>query len=219
MMRAINKLIDPIKRQIRNAIARGILTLIDDTTGLQRVQVQLMAFPQPDGSMGSEVNSDIEVMAHYAFTSVPFPSAECAYVAVGGVRAHGLVIATDDRRYRPTGLATGESMHYDDQGQQIYISRTGIVIKGAGLPVIVTDTPSVTLDTAKTVCTGTLTVEGLITGEGGIGVTGNSGTGATANITGNIVVTDGDVTVDGIAVKGHGHIDEGIGSRTSNSVE
>jgi phage baseplate assembly protein V len=126
MMRAINKLLDPVRRQIRNSIARGVLTLINDATALQRVQVRMMAFPQPDGSMGAEVSADIEVMAHYGLTSVPWPGAEAAYVSVGGVRAHGLVIAVDDRRYRLTGLETGEVALYDDLGQVVHLTRTGI---------------------------------------------------------------------------------------------
>jgi len=128
MMRSINKLLDPVKRQIRNSIARGVLNLIDDTTALQRVQIQLMAMPQPDGSMAAEINSDIEVMAHYGFTSVAHPGAEAAYVAVGGVRAHGLVIAIDDRRYRLTGLAAGEVALYDDLGQVVHLTRAGIKV-------------------------------------------------------------------------------------------
>ena len=170
MIKAINKLLDPVKRQIRNSIARGILTLIDDTTALQRVQVQMMAFPQPDGSMGAELNPDIEVMAHYAFTSVPFAGAEAAYISVGGVRAHGLVIATDDRRFRPTDLAPGESKHYDDQGQFIYLSRAGIVISGAGLPITITDTPSLTVNASDQVVLNTplLQVNGQIVATGNV---------------------------------------------------
>jgi len=203
MIRAINKLLDPVRRQVRNSIARGVLTLINDATALQRVQVQLMAYPQPDGSIAAEISPDIEVMAHYGFTCAPFPGAEAAYVAVGGVRAHGLVIATDDRRHRPVGLLPGESMHYDDQGQRIYISRAGIVIDGAGLPVTVMNTPSltvnasvsVTLNTPSVTCTGTLTVDGLITGKAGVAVSGGAG----------IAVSGGTVIADGIDLKAHVH--------------
>ncbi len=129
MIRSVNKLLDPVKRQIRNSIARGVLTLVNDAVALQQVQIQLMALPQPDGSIAAEIGSDIEVMGHYGLTSVPFPGAEAAYVSVGGVRAHGLVIAVDDRRYRLTGLAAGEVALYDDQGQVVHLTRTGILVQ------------------------------------------------------------------------------------------
>jgi len=63
--------------------------------------------------------------------------------------------------------------------------------------------PSVTLDTPETNCTGVLNVAGLITGSGGIAVSG--GTGAAATITGNVAITGGDVTADGIGLKPHHH--------------
>ena len=194
MIRAINKLLDPVRRQIRNSIARCVLSLINDSPALQRVQVQLMAFPQPDGSMAAELISDIEVMAHYGFTSVPFAGAEAAYLSVGGVRAHGLVIATDDRRYRPTALEPGESKHYDDQGQFIYISRAGIIISGAGLPMTITDTPSLTVNAATEVVLNTPLLQ----------------------VNGQIVAT-GNVTAGSVDLEGHVHsgVQPGSGSTST----
>ncbi len=128
MIGAINKLLDPVRRQVRNSIARGILTLIYDSDALQRVQARLMALPQPDGSIGAEIHDQIEVMAHWGFTSHPHPGAECAYLSVGGVRAHGLVIAVDDRRYRLTNLVEGEVALYDDLGQVVHLTRAGIKV-------------------------------------------------------------------------------------------
>jgi len=189
-IRGANKMLDPLRRQIRNAIARGVLTLINDSAALQQAQIQLMAFPQPDGTMGAETIDGIEVLGHYGFTSVPFSGAEAAYLAVGGVRAHGLVIAIDDRRYRPTGLRGGESQLYDDQGQKIHISRAGIVIEGAGLPVTITGTPSVTIDSPQVTLSGALTV-------------------------GNGITVTGDVVADGISLKTHTHISGGAGAKTS----
>ncbi|MEO0035719.1 MAG: hypothetical protein RLZZ501_1742 [Pseudomonadota bacterium] len=190
MVRGINKLLDPIRRQIRNSIARGILTLIDDAPALQRVQVRLMAYPQPDGTIKAELGNETEVLGHYGFTSVPLVGAEAAYVSVGGVRGHGLVVAIDDRRYRPTGLKGGESQLYDDLGQKIYISREGIVIEGAGLPVKITGTPSVTIDSPQVTLTGALAV-------------------------GNGITVTGDVIADGISLKKHVHVSGGAGAKTS----
>lgn len=52
--------------------------------------------------------------------------------AVGGLRSHGIVIAVEDRRYRMTGLQSGEVALYDDLGQQVYLTREGILIKSPG---------------------------------------------------------------------------------------
>ncbi len=128
MIRAVNKLLEPVRRQVRNTIARAVVSLVDDSSALQRVQVQLMALPQPDGSAGAESAAASEVFQHYGFTSVAHDGAEAVQVAVGGVRAHGLVIAIDDRRYRLTGLAEGEVALYDDLGQVVHLTRNGIVI-------------------------------------------------------------------------------------------
>lgn len=154
LLRGINKMLAPLARQIRNSIARGVLTLIDDSTALQRVQVTLMALPQPDGSIGQEIASNLEVIRQYGFTSVPWPGAEAVHVGVGGVRAHGIVIAIDDRRYRLTGLAAGEVALYDDLGQKVHLTRSGIVISGADLPVTITNTPKVRVESALFQVTG-----------------------------------------------------------------
>src|SRR5260364_207023 len=55
-----------------------------------------------------------------------------------------------DHRNRPSGVQTeppesGEAALYDDLGQRVILTRHGIVIEGAGLPVTLRNTPEVTL--------------------------------------------------------------------------
>jgi phage baseplate assembly protein V len=51
------------------------------------------------------------------------------------------------------------------------------------------------------------------------GVSGKAGSDGGANaIDGGVNVVNGDVTADNISLKGHGHIEQGDGNRTSNSV-
>jgi len=74
-------------------------------------------------------------------------------------------------------------------------------------------TGTVTLNApAGTTINGPLTVNGLLTYTQGMH--GSGGSGATATITGNITVTSGEVTVDGIGVKSHHH-DDPQGGETS----
>jgi phage gp45-like len=56
--------------------------------------------------------------------------AEAIVLFLSGNRSHGVVIAQDDRRFRPTGLKEGEVCLYDDQKQQVVLTREGIRIKG-----------------------------------------------------------------------------------------
>lgn len=68
--------------------------------------------------------------------------------------------------------------------------------------------------TMNTVPTTTFTGKTII--QGGMAVSGGSG-GATATVAGSMIVTGGEVTVDGIGVKAHKHIEQGNGQPTSPS--
>ncbi len=144
---SFRRLAGPMARQIRMMISRAIINLVNDDGGLQEVQVGLLAMPQPGGTVGRELSDNVEVVRQYGFTAHPHPGAEAVFVSVAGIRSHGLVIAIEDRRYRLTGLAAGEVALYDDLGQTVHLTRTGIVIKGAGLPLTITDAPKVRIET------------------------------------------------------------------------
>ena len=118
------------------SIARGTLTRANDATKMQTADVRLL---HDEAMAGAERFQD------YGFTSVPKPAdgsgtAEVVAVFVSGNRSHPIIVRIDDRRFRIKGLQPGESSQYDDQGQQIYISRSGIKILGGPcyLPVTVT---------------------------------------------------------------------------------
>ena len=75
--------------------------------------------------------------------------------------------------------------------------------------------PAVTIDAPTTHMTGALTVDGALTFKGGM--TGSGGSGATMKLTGDMEVTGGEVTVDGIGVKGHHHTAQGSNAPTTDS--
>jgi phage baseplate assembly protein V len=153
-------------------IGRGILTLIDDTTKEQTVQIKLL---------DSEVHDSVERYQEYGFTSVPKSGAECITVSVGGNRGHSVVIATGDREYRLKGLEDGEVAIYDDQGQCVHLKRGGIELKS----------PSVTITADSTTITGTLTVNGAVTANQTLDVTGNISSAANITAGGSIIDTAG----------------------------
>ena len=60
-------------------------------------------------------------------------------------------------------------------------------------------------------CTQALTVDGLITGTGGMAISGGSG----ASVSGNVTVSGGNVTADGIGLKTHHHTAQGATAPTT----
>lgn len=136
--------------RLRLYVARALIRRVDDSGGLQIVQVAIQAGVTRDSA---------ERFQQYGLTSVPYPDAECVTVSVGGNTDHQIVINVDDRRYRLRGMKTGEAALYDDLGQTVHLTRDGMVIRGAGLPMLLTETTKITLDSDVHV-TGGLTVEG-----------------------------------------------------------
>ena len=150
MIRSVNKLFAPVARAMRSMVLRGVITLVNDAAALQLVQVQLRAMPQPSGPAAAEMGDNLEVLRQYGFTAVPHAGAEAVVLAVNGVKAHGLVIAIDDRRYRLSGLQGGEVALYDDLGNVVKLGRDALAITGAGqvtvtAPIVLVDSDNVQL--------------------------------------------------------------------------
>lgn len=77
--------------------------------------------------------ADREYMQHYGYTSRPKDGAEVVYIVEGNVV---IAIASDDRRYR-LKIEEGETALYDDLGQKVHLTRSGIVVESPK-PVTVT---------------------------------------------------------------------------------
>lgn len=136
--RDIGKLLAPYARRLSNMLARGVVGMVNSGSKMQTLQVNLLA---------DEIKDNLEHMEAYGFTSHPHPDAEALASFMDGDRSHGIVICVADRRYRLTGLAAGEVAIYDDLGQKVHLTRAGIVINGANLPVTITNTPKVRMET------------------------------------------------------------------------
>ena len=118
MRETVAAMLAPLARRLRLLVTRGVVKLVDDAPGIQTVQVTGLA---------GEVLDGVERVQQYGVTSHPHPDADCIILDVGANRAHPIVIAADDRRYR-LHLAQGEVAIYDDLGQQVHLARSGIVI-------------------------------------------------------------------------------------------
>jgi phage baseplate assembly protein V len=159
---SLKRLLDPMKRQFRLLISRAVVALTNDAGSFQTVQANALADETLDG---------MESFGLYGFHSRPKPGAEAVVACLGGVRSHGVVIATHDRRYRLKNLANGDVALADDQGQVVHLGRDGISI-ATSLPVTL-QAASLAI-TADTTITGKLTVTDTATLQGDLQVKGNS---------------------------------------------
>lgn len=118
---AIKKnLIDPLARRVMLMFARSIVNTINDnpSNGLQLMQVSILE---------NETRESLERFQNFGFSSNPMPGAEAAVAFVGGNRDHGIIVAVDDRRYRPKGLQPGEAIVYTHDGTKIHLKQNGII--------------------------------------------------------------------------------------------
>lgn len=121
-----------IRNRIRNMLARGVVRLVNDAKKLQLLQV--------DGFEGGPAD-DAEHFQPYGFASVPLDGAEAFIAFPDGDREHAIVIATPDRRHRPTGGQAGEVTIYNHVGAKAVFKASGdIEIHAApGRSVLVDD--------------------------------------------------------------------------------
>lgn len=210
--------------RIQDLLARGTVTAADGKKKMRELQVRLLA---------DEVRDELEHVEPYGFTAEPHADGKEDAFALffDGDRSHGIVFCVADRRYRLKPLKAGEVAVYDDIGQKVYLTRTGILIEtpenltatvgknvtetvGGNLSAMVSGNvsvevggnadikaASVKIDAPKTEITGELLVQKQIVGKGGMAVSGGGG----SSVEGNFSVTQGDVTSDGISLKGHTH--------------
>lgn len=144
MNRLISQMMSPLHRAVTNMAARATVVLVNSAAKIQRVQMRIL-------------NSEVKELEHfeaYGLTSNPLKGAEGITLFFGGDRSHGVAILIGDRRYRLLNLAPGEVALHDDLGQKVHLTRAGIVIDGAGLPITFTNTPKARFETPLLEVTG-----------------------------------------------------------------
>lgn len=189
-MRAISKMLAPVRRKITLMVSRAVLTMVSDATTLQTLQARLL---------GEEVLSALERFQQYGFTSVPHAGAEAIALSLGGNRSHTVIINVDDRRYRLKGLEGGEVALYDDRGQRVHLTRSGATVSVLGvLTASVSEVANLTCP--QTNITGNVFIDGnlVLSGTG-------SGNGGPIQIAGGLTNTGGDIVSDGINLDTHHH--------------
>ena len=116
MIRAVQKMLAPIRRRVMLIASRGVIELVDDTPKCQSVQVSALA---------DEVLDEVEHFQSFGFTSVPPKGSECIVLSLGGNRSTSVVLAVGDRRVRLKGLNSGDVAVYNDDGTASIVLRHG----------------------------------------------------------------------------------------------
>lgn len=189
-----------LAKQIQDMIARGFVTLASGARKMRELQIELLA---------GEVRSELEHVEPYGFTSEPLNDGrpEAFAMFFDGNRSNGIVFCVADRRYRLTNMKPGEVAIYDDQGQKVYFQRDRIFIEtpkdlaaSVGGKTTLTSAGPVDITAPQTNIHGPLTVDGLITGKGGLTISGGSGAAVNGSLT-----TTGDVVAAGVSLDHHTH--------------
>lgn len=159
--------------RLRRLLGRGRGILQDDTGPVQLVQLQCSDL---------ETFDRVPRVAEYGFQSAPPDGWDGVAVFFSGDRSSGVVIATNHQQYRVRSLKKGEICISDNQGQQIYLSQSGITVQDKGGSKLV------------------------MNGDGTSTLTSNLKIVGTLGVTQNITV-DQDVIVSGLSIKNHNHTD------------
>lgn len=143
-------------------------------------------------------------------------------VALCGIYSDDAPAPSDSPSLNTTHYPDGAVIEYDHETHALTatLPAGGSAVLTAPASVTVnTQTATVhaqeaTIDAPQTTCTGKLTVQGLITGQGGLAISGGAGGGPAATIEGGLNAT-GDIKAGNISLQGHHHTEQGDGDPTS----
>lgn len=139
-MTAFNRLLAPLKRQLANLLMKGVVTLVDDSPGLQRLQAKLLGMPI----------GDVDHYQPYGLAFHPLPGALGLFVSLGGSRSHTVAAVVADPRHRPANLQPGEVVLYTDEGDVIAFRR-GSQLEVTSLAKVTVSAPEVVITAATSV--------------------------------------------------------------------
>lgn len=114
----IQRLLEPLRVSIRMMLSRAIVNVINDSTNMQLMQIEVLS---------KEIKDDVERVQNYGFTSVPKPGAEAFVGFINGNKDHGIIIAVDDSRVRLKNLEAGEVAVYHESGTYIKLKEDGSI--------------------------------------------------------------------------------------------
>ncbi|HHP7721807.1 TPA: phage baseplate assembly protein V [Escherichia coli] len=200
---------DKVNQRIQQALAavrqafRVVTGTVDSSTKVQLLQMNGLAGEQLDGA---------EYFQHYGLTSSPPPGSMGIAVPLNGNTSHTVVVATEHGAYRLTALKPGEVALYTDEGAKIVLKRGRVVETECDAYRVKCRTWEVEAEehaaftTPLLTASDKLTVEGKITGNGGMAIEGGDGTSFDGNIRHEGgTITSVDVTINGVKIGTHKH--------------
>ena len=129
-MEGLKRMLRPLHNRIALALGRGILKLVNNVGGTQRIQMTAMA---------GETLNDIERFQEYGFETYPKAEAEVFAAFIAGNREKGVALCVHDRRYRPKDGAEGDVIVYTFRDKTVthrihFVADTGeILVLGSAL--------------------------------------------------------------------------------------
>jgi phage baseplate assembly protein V len=136
-------IIERVARRVLLSLARALVTTVNDSGGVQMMQVKLNAL---------ETRDNTPRVAEFGLTSNPPVNSDAFVVFLGGDRSNGVVLGTVHQPSRPKNLASGETMIYSQDGKQIYLTASGgIVVDAKNQAVTVNNATTVTINAATKV--------------------------------------------------------------------
>ena len=125
----LDRLLEPIRNRIRMLFAKSLMTLIDDSTGIQLIQVSYAT----DGD-----KDKVQRLQPYGLTSHPLKDAQVFLAFLNGNRDHGVALNVGDSRYRVKPLPEGGVCLYDYDGNMVKLTKDdGILVDAPNQKVVV----------------------------------------------------------------------------------
>ncbi len=112
----VNQMLMPLRNRVYTMMSRAVVEMVKDSDGMQLVKLNILA---------GESRDDIERFQNFGFSSHPPSGSECVAITMGGNRDHLIVVVADDRASRITGLAEGESVQYNKNGDKWHLKNDG----------------------------------------------------------------------------------------------
>lgn len=120
--------------RILHGLGLGRVTVVDDTGVIQRIQVD-QGPSGPDGAR--RVIDKVPFVGQFGLTSHPPVKSDVTIIRLAGNRTLGIAIGSNHQPSRLKNLKEGDAALYDVRGAFIWLTESGLVIDGAGLPMTI----------------------------------------------------------------------------------
>ena len=143
-------------------VAKGVITAIKTSEEISSVQLNLLADTTQD---------DVEFWQHFGFTSAPplDENTRALMVSVAGNQDHGVVIATENGKFRVKDLNPGESCVYSEFGDKIHF-KNGRIIDIQTETLNITSSKELNINSPKVKISGEIEASNVKDSQGSLGV-------------------------------------------------